>query len=129
EKPSNSGSLLIGDKGTLLSSHDYGEAYKLLPAENFEGYKEPEKYLPRHASEKKADHDNNQKEEWIAACKANRPELALANFDYAGLLTEAILLGNVAIRAGRKIEWDGPSLRVTNAPEAQQFVHREYRKG
>jgi predicted dehydrogenase len=129
EKPSNSGSLLIGDKGTLLSSHDYGEAYKLLPAENFEGYKEPEKYLPRHESEKKADHDNNQKKEWIAACKANRPELALANFDYAGLLTEAILLGNVAIRAGRKIEWDGPNLRVTNAPEAQEFVHREYRKG
>ncbi len=126
EKPSDSGSLLIGDKGTLLAAHDYGEAYKLLPAKDFEGFKEPEPYLPRHG---KGDHDDHQKKEWIAACKEGKFELALANFDYAGMLTEAILLGNVAIQAGKKIEWDGPNLRVTNAPEAQQYVHREYRKG
>jgi predicted dehydrogenase len=126
EKPSDSGSLLIGDKGTLLAAHDYGEAYKLLPEKDFEGFKEPEPYLPRHG---KRNHDDHQKKEWIAACKEGKPELALANFDYAGMLTETILLGNVAIEAGKKIEWDGPNLRVTNAPEAQQYVHREYRKG
>jgi predicted dehydrogenase len=126
EKPSNSGSLMIGDKGTLLAAHDYGAAYKLLPATNFEGYKEPEPYLPRNG---KGDQDDQQKREWIAACKAEKPELALANFDYAGMLTEAMLLGNVAIQAGKKIEWDGPNLRITNAPEAQKFIHCEYRKG
>ena len=65
----------------------------------------------------------------IAACRANKPELALGNFDTAGLLTETVLLGNVAILAGKKIEWDGPNLKVANAPEAQKFLHREYRKG
>ena len=45
------------------------------------------------------------------------------------MLTESILLGNVAIRAGKQLEWDGPNLKVTNCPEADQFIKREYRKG
>ena len=54
----------------------------------------------------------------------------MSNFDYAGMLTEAVLLGNVAIRSGgQKLEWDGPNLRVTNVPEANRFLRREYRKG
>jgi hypothetical protein len=46
------------------------------------------------------------------------------------MLTEAVLLGNVAIRArGKTLEWDGPNLKVTNVPEANEFLRREYRKG
>ena len=45
------------------------------------------------------------------------------------MLTEAILLGNVAMRAGTKIEWDGPNLQVRNLPMADHLVKREYRKG
>ena len=44
-------------------------------------------------------------------------------------MTEAVLLGNVALRAGKKIEWDAENLKVTNAPEANRFIRREYRKG
>ena len=53
----------------------------------------------------------------------------MSNFDYAGLLTEAMLLGNVAIVVGKKIEWDGPNLKVTNVAEANKLLGREYRKG
>ena len=60
---------------------------------------------------------------------AGKPSIALSNFDYAGLLTETILLGNVAMRVGKKIEWDGPGLQVTNSSEAAQYIKREYRKG
>ena len=51
----------------------------------------------------------------------------MSNFDYAGRLTETVLLGNLAMRAGQKIEWDAKNLKVTNVPEANQFVKREYR--
>ena len=67
--------------------------------------------------------------EWIQAIKDGKPGIALSNFDYAGLLTETILLGNVAMRVGKKLEWDGPNMKVTNIPELNAWVKREYRKG
>jgi hypothetical protein len=65
--------------------------------------------------------------EWIRACKGGEP--AMANFAYAGVLTEFILLGNVAMRAGKKLEWDGEKLQATNCKEADALIRREYRKG
>ncbi len=53
----------------------------------------------------------------------------MSNFDYAALLTETILLGNLAMRVGKKVEWDGDNMKSTNCPEAEQYVRREYRKG
>lgn len=124
ENPPGSGSLLVGDKGILYSPNDYGAAFKLLPAKDFEGYKPPEPKLPRNGKG-----DLGMKQEWVDAIKANKPEIAMSNFDYAGMLTETVLLGNVAIRAGKKLEWDGPNLKATNCPEADKFIKREYRKG
>src|SRR5262249_35982739 len=92
-KLSDSGCLLGGDKGILFSPNDYGESYRLLPEDQFKDYKAPEKTLPRNGR-----HDLGMKEEWVRAIMANKPEIALSNFDYAGLLTETILLGNVAMR-------------------------------
>jgi len=65
--------------------------------------------------------------EWIAACKGGDP--AGSNFNYAGPLTEMVPLGNVALRAGRKIEWDAWALRVRNVPEGARFIRRDYRTG
>ena len=54
----------------------------------------------------------------------------MSNFNYSALLTETILLGNVAMRAqGRKLDWDGPNLRFTNHADANRFLHYEYRRG
>ena len=67
-------------------------------------------------------------EEWLLACKGGpRP---VSNFDYAGPLTEIVLLGVLALRApGQRLEWDGDNLKVKNAPKLDQYVHTEYRKG
>ena len=51
------------------------------------------------------------------------------NFDYSGLLTEFVLLGNLAVRLGKKIDWDGKNMQATNAPEADALIRREYRQG
>ena len=53
----------------------------------------------------------------------------MSNFDYAGRLTETVLLGNIALRAGKKVEWDGVNMKVTNFDPANQFIRRQYRKG
>jgi len=117
-KQSASGSLVIGEKGSVYSDNDYHGTYTLLPREKFEGYKKPEIVTsPGHFTE------------FAMAMKERKPELAWSNFEYAGRLTETVLLGNVALRAGKRIEWDGTNMKVNNAPDAQQYITREYRKG
>jgi predicted dehydrogenase len=124
---SDSGSLMVGDKGVLFSPNDYGEKYQLLPEKDFEGYKPPESTLPRLGA---GNNDLHQKEEWVRAIKEGKPQIALSNFDYAAVLTEGILLGNVALRAGgKKLLWDGPECRVTNDSAANALLKTDYRKG
>jgi predicted dehydrogenase len=109
------GVLFIGDKGMLLANYD---AYKLLPEDQFKGFQPPPQTIPASIG-----HYN----EWITACKTGSP--TTCNFDYSGALTETVLLGNVAFRAGKKLEWDAEKLYATNCPEAERFIRREYRKG
>jgi predicted dehydrogenase len=119
-----SGSILVGEKGILYSPSDYAERWVLLPKDKFADYKAPPQTLPRHEG---GNMDVNQKKEWIAAIKGGRP--ALGNFDYAGMLAEFIVLGNIAIRAGgQTLEWDGPNMKFPNAPSAERWLRREYRK-
>lgn len=125
EKAVDSGSIFVGDKGVLYSPNDYGASYVMFPKKDFEGYKGPAETLPRNGKG-----DDGMKWEWVQAIKANKPEIALSNFDYAATLTEAMLLGNVAVKArGKKLEYDGMTGKFTNAPEANQWLHKEYRKG
>jgi hypothetical protein len=127
-KPSESGCLLIGAKGTLACigrGADYGGEYLLLPEDRFRGYSPPKPTLPRVRSmvrDQSAHHG-----EWIRACKGGPP--AMSNFDYAGPLTEMALLGNVAMRVGQRITWDAEHLRATDCPAADQYIRRQYRKG
>ena len=109
------GVLFVGEKGTLLA--DYGR-HVLLPEKDFEGYKPPAPFLKDSIGHHK---------EWIEACKTGGP--TTCHFDYSGPLTEAALLGNVAYRAGRKLEWDWKSLRASNCPEADRYIQHHYRKG
>jgi len=90
----------------------------LIPESRAKEYGDPPKKLPRSIGHHK---------EWILACKGGKP--AMSNFDYAALLTETILLGNLAMRVGKKVEWDGENMKSTNCPDAEQYVRREYRKG
>ena len=111
----NSGVLFVGSKGMLLS--DYGR-HVLLPEEKFKDFQRPPQTIPESLGHHK---------EWIHACKTGTP--TTCSFDYSGPLTEANHLGNVAYRVGKKIEWYPVNLKATNAPEADQFIRREYRKG
>ncbi|HUG20575.1 MAG TPA: Gfo/Idh/MocA family oxidoreductase [Planctomycetaceae bacterium] len=124
-KPSDSGSLIVGDKGSLYSPNDYGAQYMLLPKEKFADYKKPEQSIPRNTIP--GNNDEKQMGEFAAAI--NGGPAAMSNFDYAGRLTETILLGNVALRAAQPIEWDAENAKVTNMPEANAFLGREYRSG
>jgi hypothetical protein len=65
--------------------------------------------------------------EWIKCVKANKP--TGTSFEYAGPMTEAILLGNIALKVGRRIEWDAKALRIANSAEANRLLRREYREG
>ena len=107
--------LFIGEDGMLLS--DYNK-HILLPEEKFADFQPPEQTIPKSLGHHA---------EWIHACKTGEP--TTCNFEYSGWLTEANHLGNVAFRTGKKLQWDAEQLRATNAPEADQFIQREYRKG
>ena len=110
-----SGVLFIGENGMLLS--DYSK-HILLPEDKFQEFQRPDPFLPKSLGHHA---------EWIHACKTGEP--TTCNFEYAGWLTEANHLGNVAYRAGQKLEWDPVNLRATNTSDADPFIRREYRKG
>lgn len=109
------GVLFIGDDGMVLS--DYGK-HILLPEDKFQNFEPPKPFIPdspgHHA-------------EWVQACKTGSE--TGSPFSYAGPLTEANHLGNVAFRAGKKLEWDAENMKTTNCPEADQFLKRTPREG
>lgn len=123
-KLSDSGSILVGEKAIMYSPNDYGAEWIIATGSGHERLTGNPEKLPINNGG-----DLGQKKEWVEAIKANKPTAALANFDYASMLTEAFLLGNVAIRAGKAFEWDGETGKVKNCPEAEPFIHMEYRKG
>jgi predicted dehydrogenase len=122
EKRASSGMVIVGDQGSLYTPDDYGAEYVLLPRNKFEGYKPPEKFVPRCPSGV-----SNHFKEWVTACHGGAP--AMSNYNYSSRLTETMILGNLALRAGGRIEWDAKSQVVTNNRDANKFVRREYRTG
>jgi predicted dehydrogenase len=114
EKVVGGGCLIVGDKGTFYAMNDYAGAYKLLG-----GVSEPAVEVPRPPGHF---------EEFVRAMRGQGA--ALSNFlDYAGPLTETVLLGNLAVWAGKKIQWDATNLRATNARETDALIRPVYRKG
>ena len=113
------GALLVGSKGKLLHE-TYGANPRLLPNSLHDSFGEPAKKLPRVANQQ---HEMN----WVAAAKGKAE--ASCPFEYAARLTEAMLLGVVALHAGKKILYDGANMRVTNVASANDFLKREYRTG
>ena len=118
------GSLLIGERGKLLTNMGRG-GQRLLPKKLQDEVTEREPIIPRSQGHYK---------EWAEACKGGKP--AGANFDWAGPLAEVVLLGNVALRpqlreqlVKHRLLWDAEKLQITNLPDANKFLRREYRKG
>ncbi len=104
------GILFVGDKGKIMCP-GWGGSPRIIPEAKMREYKLPPKTIPR---------TDGHHRDWINACKGGRR--ASSNFDYAGPMTEVILLGNVAIRTGEKLSWDGVNMKATNCPKADQYV-------
>ena len=111
------GQLFYGDKGVIMVKDMYCSSCRLIPESAMKEFQRPEKTLPRSPGVH---------QEWIRACKGEGPTPG-ANFDYAGPLSEMVLLGNLAVRSGKRIEWDGETMVCTNVPEANRFVRKPYR--
>jgi predicted dehydrogenase len=114
------GVIFIGTKGKLMCSV-YGENPRLIPETKMKEYKRPEKTIPRSPGIH---------QEWAAACKGEGE--TTSHFEYAGKLTEMMLLGNIAMKVKDKnsiLQWDGPNMRFTNLEEANQYLTKEYREG
>ena len=113
----DNGILFIGEKG-MITCAGWSGMPRLLPLELHRQYKRPAKTLARveghHA-------------DWLQACKGGTP--ASSNFEYGARLTELVLLGNVALRTRKLLKWDGPEMKATNAPEADQYLKETYRAG
>ena len=113
----NEGMLLLGDNGKILCGFD-GDHPQLIPEAKMKDFKEPAKTLPRSPGLYR---------EWLDACKGGAP--AAANFEFESTVDEALLLGNIAVRAGKKLEWDSAALKITNDAEAGKLVEDSYREG
>jgi predicted dehydrogenase len=109
------GALFVGERGKLLA--DYGRK-QIFMLDGAAAPSDPPKSIAPSVGQYK---------EWLDACKTGSP--TLCNFGYSGKLIEHNLLGVVAHRVGKKLEWDAANLKATNAPEAEQFIHKKYRAG
>ena len=119
ELSAEDGLIFVGDKGKMYVEGWGGNSPRLIPEEKMKAYKQPPKTLPRSIGHHK---------EWIAACKTG--SATRSNFDFAGPLTEAVLLGTVCVRmGGQRLVWDSTNLKITNTPEANKYLHYEYRSG
>jgi predicted dehydrogenase len=122
-----SGCMIVGEKGKLFSPDDYARRYVL------DGVEEPDNVEFERSPG--GNEDPGHVKEWVLAIQGGKP--ARSNFpDYAGPLTETILLGNLAVYAakeadvpGKKVEWNAKEMKATNAPELAHIVKREYRAG
>ncbi len=115
----DNGIYFTGDLGTMLCG-GWSGVPRLNPSKLREEFREPAKTIPR---------SSGHRSEWINACKAHQPEDAKAGFTYSGPFTEALLVGNLAVRLQKRIEWDAAAMKATNAPEAEALIRKHYRKG
>jgi predicted dehydrogenase len=118
EGEEDEGLLFIGDHGKILCSFNGGHP-ALIPKSKMDSYTPPPKTLPRSLGNER---------EWLNACKGGTDKPG-GNFEFEGMVTETLLLGNVAVRTGEKLTWDRPNLKITNSEQAQKYVRPERRSG
>jgi len=113
------GQLWYGTEGTIMVSDVYCRSSRIIPEAKMQDFVTNK--MPPKTEEKSVGHVK----EWLDAIRGGAP--AGANFNYAGPLTEMVLLGNLAVRTGKKIEWDAKKMVCTNLPEANKFLRKDYR--
>ena len=119
DKLADNGITFVGDKGTMLCG-GWSGAPRLYPESLSKEFKPPAPTIARSIGHRP---------EWIKACKDHKPEDAKAGFAYSGPFTEALLVGNLALRLQKRIEWDATQMKATNASEADALIRKRYRDG
>jgi predicted dehydrogenase len=112
------GLLFVGDRGKILCGFN-GSNPKLIPQTKMDGYKQPPKTLPRSPGNER---------EWLDACKGGKVRPG-GNFEFEGMVTETLLLGNVSARLGQKLNWSRNDLKVQNSELANKYIRPERRSG
>ena len=123
EPIADNGALMVGAKGSLYcrtwnGGQNDNDMFLLLPKKQFVDYKRPAPNIPRTP-----DHHT----EWIRACKGG-PKTQ-SHFEYAAALTEGLLVGYLAQRLGKRIEWDAKNMKAKGLPEADPFIRPTFREG
>ena len=108
----------------MYSPNDYGADWLVYKSGKW--HKKNEVELPDQSIPRNGRGDAGMKEEWVKAIRENKPEIAISNFNYAGNLTESILLGNVAMRVGGKFNWNAKKLS-SNREDANKLISKAYR--
>src|ERR1700720_3659654 len=111
------GLLFVGDRGKIICTFNGGNP-KIIPQSKMDSYRQPPKTLPRSPGNER---------EWLDACKGGKVKPG-GNFEFEGLVTEALLLGNVAARMGQQLNWDRAHLSV-NSDVAEKYIRPERRSG
>jgi len=114
-----SGCLVVGSEGTLYSPDNYGTRLELTMNDGSEPPPMPAQSLPRSPGHHA---------EWLRAIRGEGPR-PMSHFGHAGPFTEAVLVGDLALRLGRSIQWDAENLRAVDVPSAEPLVRRQYRAG
>jgi predicted dehydrogenase len=117
EEGEDEGLLFIGDRGKILCRFSGGHP-KIIPQSKMDAYKQPPKTLPRSPGNER---------EWLDACKGGSVKPG-GNFEFSGMVTETLLLGNIASLVGQKLTWDRSNLKV-NSDAAQKYIRPERRHG
>ncbi len=136
---SPSGCIMVGEKGMVFAPDDGDQDLHTFVklkddkdwvyAMRHPAAQAVPQTLARNATDPHEPPDFRQHAEWFAACKSGKHDSAYSNFEIAAYLTEIMLLGCVALRVGKKLEWDSPAMKVKNVPEAAQYIKRDYRAG
>jgi predicted dehydrogenase len=119
-KLDDNGIYFLGEKGTMLCGGWSGMP-GLFPRKLRQDFQKPPKTIARSPL--------GHRMEWVQACKDRKPADAKAGFAYSGPYTEALLVGNLAVRLQKRIEWDAANMKAANAPEADALIRKKYRPG
>jgi predicted dehydrogenase len=118
EPDEDEGLLFVGDRGKILCGFN-GKDPRVIPQSKMDAYKQPPKTLPRSPGNER---------EWLDACKGSKTKPG-GNFEFEDLVTETLLLGNVAVLTGQKLTWDHANLKANNSDFAQKYIRPDHRKG
>jgi predicted dehydrogenase len=118
-KLGDNGIYFVGDKG-IIQCDGWSGAPRLFPKARRAEFTPPAKSIPRSVGHRA---------EFVQAVKDRKPDMAKSGFAYAGPFTEALLVGVLATRLGKRIEWDAAKMKATNAPEADAMIRKTYRAG